>query len=82
MQYRVTGELMCGLQVWISLAKFEAAQEESPDHVTRARDVFSEATRELRLAGVDSEQKLLMLQHWLQFEVSYPSNHTLMEMES
>ena len=65
------------VKVWMSLARFEAGLEEVDEEegggaqaLERARNVFKEANKVLRLEEADSEQRLMLLQHWKQFEVS------------
>ena len=65
------------VKVWVSLARFEAGLEEVDEEeeggaqaLERARNVFKEANKVLRLEEAESEQRLMLLQHWKQFEVS------------
>ena len=74
--YRILLTRTKHVKVWISLARFEASLEEVPEEdgggpraVEAAREVFKEANKMLRLEEVESEQRLMLLQHWRQFEV-------------
>jgi len=49
------------------LAQFEASIDES-DSMDRARDVFEQAYKTLRTAN-DKEERLMLVEHWLDFEV-------------
>ena len=51
----------------MSLAQFEASIEES-DSIDRARDIFEQAYKTLRTA-TDKEERLMLVEHWLEFEV-------------
>ena len=51
----------------MSLAQFEASSGES-DSIDRARDVFEQAYKTLRIAS-DKEERLMLVEHWLEFEV-------------
>ncbi len=54
-------------KVWLSLAQFEASIGE-PDSVDRAREVFERAYKTLRTAN-DKEERLMLVEHWRDFEV-------------
>ena len=47
----------------------EEGQGTSSRAVEKAREVFKEANKCLRMEEADSEQRLMLLQHWKQFEV-------------
>jgi hypothetical protein len=49
------------------MAQFEASIDES-DSIDRARDVFEQAYKTLRTAN-DKEERLMLVEHWLDFEV-------------
>jgi len=49
------------------LAQFEASIEED-DAVDRTREVFEQAYKTLRTA-TDKEERLMLVEHWLDFEV-------------
>lgn len=49
------------------MAQFEASIDES-DSIDRARDVFEQAYKTLRTAN-DKEERLMLVEHWLEFEV-------------
>ena len=49
------------------MAQFEASIGES-DSIDRARDTFEQAYKTLRTAN-DKEERLMLVEHWLQFEV-------------
>ncbi len=59
-------------KVWLSLAQFEASNDES-DSTDRARDVFEQAYKTLRTA-TDKEERLMLVEHWLDFEVKSKLN--------
>jgi hypothetical protein len=49
------------------LAQFEASIDEN-ESIDRARDVFEQAFKTLRTAH-DKEERLMLVEHWLDFEV-------------
>ena len=49
------------------MAQFEASIGEA-DSIDRARDVFEQAYKTLRTAS-DKEERLMLVEHWLEFEV-------------
>ncbi len=53
------------------MAQFEASIDES-DSIDRARDVFEQAYKTLRTAN-DKEERLMLVEHWLDFEVGQKS---------
>jgi hypothetical protein len=55
------------------LAQFEASIDES-DSLDRARDVFEQAYKTLRTA-TDKEERLMLVEHWLDFEVRIKRIH-------
>ena len=68
---RLYGKLLKKTQhvkVWLSLAQFEASIDE-PDSIDRARDVFEQAYKSLRTVS-DKEERLMLVENWLDFEVT------------
>ena len=55
------------VKVWLSLAQFEATIDEA-DSIDRTREVFEQAYKTLRTA-TDKEERLMLVEHWLDFEV-------------
>ena len=55
------------VKVWLSLAQFEATIDE-PDSIDRTREIFEQAYKTLRTAS-DKEERLMLVEHWLDFEV-------------
>jgi len=67
------------VKVWLSLAQFEASIDES-DSMERARDVFEQAYKTLRTA-TDKEERLMLVEHWLDFEKERGSKESLARVE-
>ena len=62
-------------KVWLSLAQFEASIDDS-NSSDRARDVFEQAYKTLRTAN-DKEERLMLVENWLNFEVKETKRHFL-----
>ena len=67
------------VKVWLSLAQFEASIDES-DSLDRARDIFEQAYKTLRTA-VDKEERLMLVEHWLDFEKERGTKESVARVE-
>lgn len=54
------------VKVWVSYAKFEEAQEDT----SLARSVFERGDKSLQRSGAESEQRVLLLEAWRDFEMA------------
>ena len=55
------------VKVWVSYAKFEEVQEDA----SMARSVFERGDKGLQSVGAESEQRVLLLEAWRDFEMAH-----------